>query len=380
METGRLQETVKGLPKGARRAPAPGRVGAYLLAGLCVALSVVARAALDPFWGAHYPYIMAFVAVFVAIQLGGVRVFLFAVVSSFVLADWFFVAPRQSMLISGATNQINSVLFFVITTTMLYFTERIRRALGREQAARKELGQHALALSESRARFEHLFEQSPAPTWVEDWAGLKQWLEQVRNQGVVELGAYLQDNPECVRQALGLVRVLDANEAAVRLTRAASKAELVANLPKLFTGATYQGFTRVLRALWGNQYHIEHESGCQRLDGEGLELMVRIDVPRRGADQEFDFANVIVTATDITERKKAEREREQLVGQLQGALAQVKTLSGLLPICAHCKRIRDDQGYWNQIELYIRRHSNANFTHGICPECAKEHYPELYSV
>jgi hypothetical protein len=65
---------------------------------------------------------------------------------------------------------------------------------------------------------------------------------------------------------------------------------------------------------------------------------------------------------------------------LQGALAQVKTLSGLLPICAHCKRIRDDQGYWNQIELYIRRHSNANFTHGICPECAKEHYPELYSV
>jgi PAS domain S-box-containing protein len=80
---------------------------------------------------------------------------------------------------------------------------------------------------------------------------------------------------------------------------------------------------------------------------------------------------------DITERKLAETEREQLITQLQEALAEIKTLSGLLPICAHCKNIRDDSGYWQRIEEYIGEHSDAQFSHGICPECLQTHYPEL---
>lgn len=80
---------------------------------------------------------------------------------------------------------------------------------------------------------------------------------------------------------------------------------------------------------------------------------------------------------EIAERKKAEREKEGLIRQLQQALAEVKKLSGLLPICASCKRIRDDKGYWQQIESYIRDHSEANFSHGICPECAKKLYPDI---
>ncbi len=81
---------------------------------------------------------------------------------------------------------------------------------------------------------------------------------------------------------------------------------------------------------------------------------------------------------DITERKRTEQERERLVVELQEALANIKTLSGLLPICASCKKIRDDQGYWSQIESYISAHSRAQFSHGICPECAKQLYPEHY--
>jgi len=81
---------------------------------------------------------------------------------------------------------------------------------------------------------------------------------------------------------------------------------------------------------------------------------------------------------DITERKEAEEERERLIGELQEALAEVKTLSGLLPICASCKSIRDDQGYWQQIEAYIRDHSEAEFSHSVCPECAKKLYPEIF--
>jgi hypothetical protein len=81
---------------------------------------------------------------------------------------------------------------------------------------------------------------------------------------------------------------------------------------------------------------------------------------------------------DITERKRAEEERERLIGQLQNALAEVKTLSGLLPLCSSCKRIRDDKGYWQQIEAYIRDHSEAEFSHSVCPECAKKLYPEVF--
>jgi PAS domain S-box-containing protein len=80
---------------------------------------------------------------------------------------------------------------------------------------------------------------------------------------------------------------------------------------------------------------------------------------------------------DITHRKQAEEEREKLIVDLREALSTVKQLSGLLPICSSCKKIRDDKGYWNQIEVYIRDRSEADFSHGICPECARELYPEL---
>lgn len=75
---------------------------------------------------------------------------------------------------------------------------------------------------------------------------------------------------------------------------------------------------------------------------------------------------------DITERRRAEKEREKLITELQEALASVKTLKGLLPICAWCKKIRDDEGYWNKLEAYLGRHSEVSFSHGICPDCAKE--------
>ena len=73
-----------------------------------------------------------------------------------------------------------------------------------------------------------------------------------------------------------------------------------------------------------------------------------------------------------------EKEREILILDLTEAIIEVKKLSGMLPICASCKKIRDDKGYWSQIESYIGAHSEAKFTHGICPDCAKKLYPEFY--
>lgn len=86
----------------------------------------------------------------------------------------------------------------------------------------------------------------------------------------------------------------------------------------------------------------------------------------------YDGKNFIGTRgsnRDVTERKLAEVERERLISDLRNALSKVRMLSGLIPICANCKKIRDDKGYWNQIESYIKDHSEASFTHGICPKC-----------
>jgi PAS domain S-box-containing protein len=81
---------------------------------------------------------------------------------------------------------------------------------------------------------------------------------------------------------------------------------------------------------------------------------------------------------DITERKRAEQERERLIEALQEALANIKTLRGLLPICASCKKIRDDSGYWSQIEAYVQAHSDAVFSHGICPDCVRQLYGDMF--
>lgn len=82
----------------------------------------------------------------------------------------------------------------------------------------------------------------------------------------------------------------------------------------------------------------------------------------------------------VSEQKRYEEEREILIEELQKALSEIKQLSGLLPICSSCKKIRDDKGSWEQIEVYIGDHSDAEFTHGLCPECAKKIYPEFYKL
>jgi PAS domain S-box-containing protein len=87
--------------------------------------------------------------------------------------------------------------------------------------------------------------------------------------------------------------------------------------------------------------------------------------------------SILCIGSDVTARRTAEADRERLIVELQKALAEVNTLSGLIPICSACKKIRDDKGYWQQIELYIKERSDAEFTHGICPDCSKELEKEL---
>ncbi|MCX5826432.1 MAG: PAS domain S-box protein [Deltaproteobacteria bacterium] len=125
----------------------------------------------------------------------------------------------------------------------------------------------------------------------------------------------------------------------------------------------------------GDYLPSEYEVSIVRKDGAVRHLRVfRKEILWDGESQ------YQVIYQDITDHKLAEKDREKLISELQNALSEVKKLSGMLPICASCKRIRDDNGYWEQIESYIRGHSEAEFSHGICPDCAKKLYPELYKI
>ena len=87
----------------------------------------------------------------------------------------------------------------------------------------------------------------------------------------------------------------------------------------------------------------------------------------------------IAAMVDITDIKAAEESQKKLIAELETAMSEIKTLTGLIPICASCKKIRDDQGYWQAVEVYIRDRTDAEFSHGICPDCARKLYPEFFN-
>jgi CheY-like chemotaxis protein len=117
------------------------------------------------------------------------------------------------------------------------------------------------------------------------------------------------------------------------------------------------------------------------LSGSATEEEDRVEGLEMGADgyliRPISNRELLARMASMQRIILAERERDRLIEELKNAIAQVKILSGLLPICSNCKKIRDDKGYWRQLEAYIRDHSEAEFTHGICPECMKLLYGDL---
>jgi len=129
---------------------------------------------------------------------------------------------------------------------------------------------------------------------------------------------------------------------------------------------------RAQTALRRQGHRSTYEIEIRRPSGEARTILLTA-VPR--TDEDGHFIGTFGIFRDVTERKRVEQERERLIAELQEALAQVKTLHGLLPICASCKRVRDDDGYWHMVEAYVRDHSQAEFTHTLCPECMAKLYP-----
>jgi PAS domain S-box-containing protein len=143
--------------------------------------------------------------------------------------------------------------------------------------------------------------------------------------------------------------------------------------------------------LWGEEFGRKTFTDEQRLMESGEPIIGLIEsrqledgqtnwtwttkVPLR--DDSSQIVGLVGITRDINDLMNAQTARDKLIKELQNALADVKTLSGLVPICANCKQIRDDKGFWTQVEFYIQQRSEARFTHGICPDCMKKLYPDF---
>lgn len=245
-----------------------------------------------------------------------------------------------------------SLVIAIFALITLYFINSKNKWLRREIAVRKRIEKDLL---DAKRRLKDILQFLPDPTWVIDTEG----------------------------------RVIFWNQAMERLT-GVQAAKILGKGEYEYSLAVYGERRPSLIDLvlkgddhWESQYlSLEEIDGVLTISESFHPNLGNGGVYLSGSagrlyDSEGNLVGAIETVRDITHRKQDEQEREKLIAELQQALANVKTLSGLLPICSHCKKIRDDQGYWSEVEEYIRDHSDAGFSHGICPDCLSKYYPDL---
>lgn len=167
--------------------------------------------------------------------------------------------------------------------------------------------------------------------------------------------------------------VLDEQDRVVDLNAAAQS----------LLGETEQAVARPAREVLGGWPELVeklacggHEAALADISRDGERHFELRQTPLRDSSGAGD--GCLLVLREVTEQKQLEQRQEQLINELQGALGQIRTLSGLLPICAHCHKIRDDSGYWHRVEEYVEQHSQAQFTHGICPDCLHALYPQMF--
>ncbi|MBS1126258.1 MAG: sensor-containing diguanylate cyclase/phosphodiesterase [Nitrospirae bacterium] len=208
----------------------------------------------------------------------------------------------------------------------------------RDITERKQAGE---MLRESEERFRRIFEDGPLGMII---SAPNYWILNV-NKATCEMLGYAEQ--ELIGLSIADITLPEDLEKSVKLSR---------------------------QALTGEIPFFHLEKRYFRKNGEIIWINLTVTAIH---DQNGKVLYAIGMMEDISERKLSEQQKEKLISELQDALAEIRTLRGILPICASCKKIRDDKGYWNQIEVYIRDHSEAKFSHGICPDCEKKMYTDI---
>ncbi len=181
----------------------------------------------------------------------------------------------------------------------------------------------------------------------------------------------------------------DQNFSTGKITRSKNWSTMLGYEPQEIN-ADIEGWSQLIHPddrFWVEQAVRKHESGQTPLfevehrmrtkDGKWKWILNWGKVIER--DVNGKPVRAVGTHMDITCRKEIEIEKAVLIHKLENALKEIKILRGIIPICSHCKRIRDDKGIWMLLESYIQERSEAEFSHGMCPECIKEQYPDLYA-
>jgi PAS domain S-box-containing protein len=191
----------------------------------------------------------------------------------------------------------------------------------RDVTARKEAER---AAAETEARFRNLFEAAPVAIWEEDLSAVGGWFDRLRAAGVTDLRAHLAARPDEVAAAVGMIRVRAVNRAAVEMNAARDAADLVANLPRLFTPSALASVVDILAGLWDGRTTVRAENRAVRLDGTPIDLVLRLAVPEAGGRP--DLSRAVLITLDVTEQKRLEREGREAakldaVGRLAGGIA-----------------------------------------------------------
>lgn len=301
------------------------RIGRDLRVTLvAVFLASAARIALGPVLSDRAAFQLYTLAVMVSAWVGGMRSGVLATALATVAGVWLFIEPFTQPSIYDRRDITQICLFLITGIGISLFAAKLRqsRILAETEAARAREGRE-------------------------------------------ELKALLESIPEGF-QAIGKdFRFSYINGAALRLMGQAPSELLGREAWSEFPASMGPRVVEHLRGVMAER----KPASLETLDQDSGQWFLIAAYPFR--------EGISVLFRDISQRKRHEAERESLIADLQEALAKVRTLQGLIPICASCKKIRDDQGYWRQLESYFREHSGAEFSHGLCPECAEQVMREI---
>jgi PAS domain S-box-containing protein len=169
-------------------------------------------------------------------------------------------------------------------------------------------------------------------------------------------------------------RICRANLTAARLLNKDRRSLIGQRVEQVFSSEFRDACYCTLREAWEKSELTSRELGFERSDGR--QGFLQVDILQVHGERD-DSSELRIGLIDITARTEAEAEREQALDNLREAMGRIKMLQRLLPVCASCRRVRDNEGNWKQIEAYISEHSETQFSHTVCPSCARELYPEM---
>lgn len=268
-----------------------------------------------------------------------------------------FVILKHVML-PNITMWYSHILSIVVTTTMVAFFSVLlnKKMMNLQRNHEKAVLENTIAQKELKERLEKEIEdkkhietiwQTTENEWGKTFDAIDDWI------CMIDLDSTIQRTNIAAEKYFGRIREL-IGQKCCKLAHGTDKPLDECPLP--------------IMLKTGKRESVE----IQIKDGRWM--MITVDPV---FDDDGRMIKAVHIARDITQRIKIQHERERLLLELQKNRATLDTLSGLIPICSQCKKIRDDKGYWNQLESYIHNHTGVDFSHGICPECAKKLYPDL---